>query len=144
MEAIKEEKRKRGSQNGKYALITYLVEQKKMSIQQIIHLAPKEALELLPADDEQLMNELKKYLTKNVNKMKKWENQYFFPGQNRPTADERSVLHELHFYLQSLTPPRTLSDIGLASRPIGSKEVKAIHEAEEPEDIMNWAKKMFE
>lgn len=138
--AVEEKVERQASQNGKYALILYLVENKKLTIQEIIDITPQKALELLPSEDEYIMEELKKYLASNVNKIKKNENRYFFPGQ-KGKASARSILHELHFYLKPLG--LSLKDFGLPSRPPKVNAIEEMKKIVKPEDIMNWAKKIL-
>ncbi len=138
--AVEEKAERQVSQNGKYALILYFVENKRMTIQEIIDITPQRALELLPSDDEHIMRQLKKYLASNVNKIKKNENRYFFPGQ-KGKASARSILHELHFYLKPLG--LSLKDFGLPSRPPKVNEIEEMKKIVKPEDIMNWAKKIL-
>lgn len=129
---------RKASQNGKYTLITYLVEHKGLTMQQIIHLTPQEALDLLPSDDKELMAELAKYMKSSIKRINDNDKKYFFPGLKGP-ASERSLLHELHFHLAA--QGRKLSDIGLQIRPKGEKVQKK--EPEKPEDVMSWAKDLL-
>lgn len=131
--------RKRGADNGKYALVTYLVKERGLTVQQIIDLRPKEALDLFSPDGKSIdgksiMEELKKYMSKSIKSIK--EKQYFFPGKSLTNQiSPRALLHELHFWLQERGS--SLADLGLRLRQADKKD-------EPEEDVLDWAKKMLE
>lgn len=132
-------KRERGSKDGKYDLIVYLLEMKK-TVEEIINMSPKEALELLNPKDEKLMGHLQTYLKRNINKIEKFDKKYFFPGNKGP-ASRDAVVHELHFHLKKMDPPRSLAEFGLKLRTDRSTNAK---EPEKPQDVLSWAKQLLD
>ena len=121
----------RGADNGKYALVTYLIERKKLSIEQIINLKPQETLEFFSADDKEILVELKKYITKNSKNIN--EKDYFFPGRGKEQVSERALLQELHFWLKK--QGRSLEELGL--------QLKQSKRLETPIDILQWAREQL-
>jgi hypothetical protein len=133
------------SKNGKYDLITYLLEQNKNQpeeirlkpdemIEKIRELTHQEALELFPRDNQALMEKLMTYVKQNKVKIK--ESGLFFPGRKQIQVDKRSLLHELHFHLKE--QDRSLSEFGLKIRQERQKK-----EPEKPKDVIDWAREIL-
>ena len=149
---IQEKKRVRGSKDGKYDLITYILEQmnqKEPNLSQqdkmdrIINLTPEDALGLFEPNKEVLEPYIKSYLQRNIKQIKgqEGEKKRFFPGRGGKLASERSILHELHFHLQKQDPPRTLAEFGLKIR----RDNKSIEkESDNHQNVIDWAKSMLE
>jgi len=145
-------KRVRGSKDGKYDLVTYLLEKFAITdadstpedrFEKILNLTPEEALDLFPPDNKEIMEHLRTYMQRNIKQIKGKEGQeklYFFPGR-KGRASEVALLHELHFHLQKQDPPRSLADFGLKIRrdkkSITEKDLKA------PESVIDWAKQLL-
>lgn len=123
---------KRLTKDGKYALIKYFIKDCGLDMQQVIDLKPREAVEMLPPDNKELMDDLKKYVSKNMKNIQTYN--IFFPGKNGKSS-EKALLYSLHFYLKSIG--LTLADLGLKTRPV-IKEEKL-----EPKDIHAWALDIF-
>lgn len=133
------------SRNGKYDLITYLLEQNKNQpesvrlkpyemIDKIRAMTHHEALDLFPRDNQALMEKLMTYVKQNKVKIK--ESGLFFPGRKQKVVSERSLLHELHFHLRE--QDRSLSEFDLRIRQERLKK-----EPEEPKDVIDWAKEIL-
>lgn len=131
------------SKNGKYDLVTYLLEQNKEKpesdrldpyemIDKIRALTHQEALDLFPRNDQELMEKLKMYVQQNRVKMK--ESGLFFPGRKQEMVSERSLLHELHFHLQE--QGRSLSDFDLRIRQTRNKKKAPVKH----DDVIDWAR----
>lgn len=145
-------KRERGSKDGKYDLVTYLLEKFAQTdadntpqerFEKLLNLTPEEALDLFPPDNKELMEHLRTYMQRNIKQIKGkegQERQYFFPGRNG-RASERALLHELHFHLQKQEPPRSLADFGLKIRQ--DKKSATEKEFESSESVIDWAKQLL-
>lgn len=126
----------RTTQDGKYDLITYLLEQKK-TLDEIIALTPEEALELFPTDREDLMDALKRYVTRNKNKIKK--SNLFFPGQKSKPASKSTITFQLYHHLAE--QGRSLTEFGLR---IMTKEDDPNEKIEyEKQSTVDWAKNLL-
>lgn len=136
---------RKASKNGKYDLITYLLEQNKKQpesvrlkpydmIDKIRGMTHQEALDLFPRDNQALMEKLMTYVKQNKVKIK--ESGLFFPGRKQEMVSERSLLHELHFHLRE--QDRNLSEFGLKIRQERQKK-----EPEKPKDVIDWAREIL-
>lgn len=145
-------KRIRGSKDGKYDLITYILEQMQQNepnltqsekMDRIINLTPEEALKLFEPDKKRLEPFIISYISRNQKQIKGQggEKRYFFPGRGGKPASERSMLHELHFHLQKQEPKRSLAEFDLKIRQ-DRKSVKK--EAVVKKDVIDWAKQILE
>lgn len=145
-------KRVRGSKDGKYDLITYILEQMQQNepnlsqsekMDRIINITPEEALKLFEPDKKTLEPFIISYISRNQKQIKgqDGEKKRFFPGRAGKPASERSMLHELHFHLQKQEPKRSLAEFGLKIRQ-DRKSVKK--EAVVKKDVIDWAKSILE
>ena len=98
----------RVTRDGKYELITYLLEQKK-TLDEIIALTKDEAPDLFPPDRSDLMDALERYVVRNHNKIKR--SNLFFPGQKGQTSSKSTITFQLYHYLAE--QGRSLSEFGL-------------------------------
>ena len=133
---------KRVVDNGKYALIEYLVEHKKLTLQDIINLKPQEGLALIPRDNLELMQELKQYVEKSQKSIK--AKGWLFPGRLKDgKSSEASISQSLRYYLRS--KGRDLADIGLTlyqdSYILKKKKKK---EPKTSEEILDYVKNLLE
>ena len=139
---------RKASQNGKYDLLLYLLEQNAQQpesiklepfdmIDKIRRLTHQEALELFPRDNRELMEKLMTYVKQNRVKIK--ESGLFFPGRKHEMVSERSLLHELHFFLKGNEEGKSLKDFGLRIRQERTKKV----EDQKPKDVIDWAKELL-
>lgn len=98
----------RTTQDGKYELITYLLEQEK-TLDEIIALTKDEAPDLFPPDRVDLMDALERYVLRNQNKIKR--SNLFFPGQKGNPSSKSTITFQLYHYLAE--NGRSLSEFGL-------------------------------
>lgn len=146
-------KRERGSKDGKYDLIVYLLNEWDKSemtpeekIEKIINMTPEEALKIFPANNVEVAEALRSYISRNhkrIKTLKEGQTQkYFFPGRNdNGSSSPTSLLHELHFHLQKMDPPGFLSTYGLSIRMY--KKKAEIKEPEANDNIIDWAAEML-
>lgn len=139
---------RKASQNGKYDLVLYLLEQNAQQpesirlepfdmIDKIRGLTHQEALELFPRDNRELMEKLMTYVRQNRVKIK--ESGLFFPGRKHEMVSERSLLHELHFFLKGREDGKTLKDFGLRIRQERTQKA----DTKKPKDVIEWAKELL-
>lgn len=146
-------KRIRGSKDGKYDLIVYLLDEWDKSemtpeekVEKIINMTPEEALKIFPADNKQVADALRSYVSRNhkrIKALKEGQTQkYFFPGRNdNGSSSPTSLLHELHFHLQKLDPPVSLSRYGLSIRMY--KQNTEMKKTKANDNIIDWATEML-
>lgn len=136
-------KKQRGADNGKYALVIYFIANKACSLEEVIHLKPEKALELIDINDTSVkgidglnvLEELKRYMTSNINSINK--KGYFFPGKRENIVSERSLLQELHYWLKD--KGKSLKDYGLSLRTTQA-DVFTECDVYSPADVLKWAK----